>query len=72
MIGAGTILNLLQLVGPAVSQTKEFGERFEMLIASTTKAEQGVLKEALADVQKGNDEGHARFQDKLAKAALKK
>jgi hypothetical protein len=34
-------------------------------------ADQATLKEALADAQAENDEGHARLQRKLAEAALR-
>lgn len=69
--GFTDILKLLPMVGPAVAASEIFIERFKLLIADKTPAQQDELKEALADIQADNDEGHARLQEKLARAAEK-
>ena len=57
------------MVGPAVAATKEFAERFDLLISDKSAEQQNELREALEDIRADNDEGHARLQEKLAKAA---
>lgn len=63
------LLKLLPMVGPAVAATTEFVERFEKLISARGLGEQRELREALEDVRADNDAGHARLQEKLARAA---
>lgn len=63
------LLKLLPMVGPAIAATREFVERFELLIASKSEADQAELKAALADLRADNDEGHRRLQEKLEAAA---
>jgi hypothetical protein len=63
------ILKMLPVVGPVVAQTAEFKERFEALLKPLEPSEQGKLRDALEDLRADNDEGHARLQDKLARAS---
>lgn len=63
------LLKLLPMVGPVVAATKEFADRFEVLIASRGAGEQAELRKALEDIRADNDEGHARLQEKLRRAA---
>ena len=64
-----TALNLLQIIGPIVARAPEFIALYEAAIATLNADNQAVAKEALADIQADNDEGHARLQAKLAAAA---
>lgn len=64
-----TALNLLQIVGPIVARAPEFVALYEAAIAILNADDQVVAKEALADIQADNDEGHARLQAKLAAAS---
>lgn len=61
-----TALNLLQIIGPIVARAPEFIALYEVAIATLNSNDQAVAKEALADIQADNDEGHARLQAKLA------
>ncbi|WP_375194630.1 hypothetical protein [Sphingobium sp.] len=63
-----TALNLLQIIGPIVARAPEFIALYEAAIAMLNADDQAVAKEALADIQADNDEGHARLQAKLAAA----
>lgn len=63
------LLKLLPIVGPTVARTTEFVDRFEELIAPRGLGDQTELREALADIQAENDEGHARLQAKLERAS---
>lgn len=63
------LLKLLPMVGPAIAATMEFGQRFEQLIADRPEDEQDELRAALEDIRADNDEGHARLQAKLERAA---
>lgn len=63
------LLKVLPIIGPAVAATETFVERFEQLIGAHDPAEQAELREALADLQADNDEGHRRLQAKLERAA---
>ena len=62
-------LNLLPIVGPIVARAPEFIALYEAAIATLNADDQAVAKEALADIQADNDEGHARLQRKLAAPA---
>lgn len=64
-----TALNLLQIIGPIVARAPEFIAMYEAAIAVLNADDQAVAKEALADIQADNDEGHVRLQAKLAAAA---
>lgn len=64
-----TVLNLLLIIGPIVARAPEFIALYEAAIATLNADDQAVAKEALADIQADNDEGHARLQAKLAAAA---
>lgn len=64
-----TALNLLQIVGPIVARVPEFIALYEAAIATLNADDQVVAKEALADIQVDNDEGHARLQAKLVAAS---
>jgi hypothetical protein len=63
------LAKLLPIVGPTVASTAEFVERFSELISHRGPGEQAELREMLEDVQADNDAGHARLQEKLARAA---
>ena len=64
-----TLLNVLPVVGPIVARAPEFIALYEAAVAALSISDQAVAKEALADVQADNDEGHARLQAKLTAAA---
>ena len=64
-----TALNLLQIIGPIVARAPEFIALYEAAIATLNADDQVVAREALADMQADNDEGHARLQAKLAAAS---
>ena len=63
------LLTLLDKVGAVVARVPEFIELYEQAVSALTEDDQAVAKEALADLQAENDEGHASFQAKLAAAA---
>ena len=64
-----TLLNVLPAVGPIIAKAPEFIALYNEAIAALDPADQATAKEALADIQADNDEGHARLQEKLAAAA---
>jgi hypothetical protein len=63
-----TILKLLPVVGPVVAKTAEFVEWYHEASSALHPVDQRTAKDALADIQADNDEGHARLQHKLASA----
>jgi hypothetical protein len=64
-----TILNVLPAIGPVVAKLPEFVDLFNEAVATLSAKDQATAKEALADIQADNDEGHRRLQEKLARAA---
>ena len=64
-----TLLNVLPVVGPIVARAPEFVALYEAAVAALSSDDQAVAKEALADIQADNDDGHARLQKKLTAAA---
>lgn len=64
-----TLLNVLPVVGPIVAKAPEFIALYHEAMAALHPKDQATAKEALADIQADNDEGHARLQAKLAAAA---
>lgn len=63
------LLKTLPIIGPAVASTSEFLERFDDLLKPLSETDQDELKAALEDLMLENDEGHARLQAKLERAA---
>jgi len=66
-----TLLKVLPIIGPIVAKAPEFIALYNEAMAALHPADQATAKEALADIQADNDEGHARLQEKLAAAAAK-
>ena len=64
-----TLLNVLPAIGPVVAKIPEFVALFQEAAGMLKPVDQATAKEALADIQAGNDAGHARIQAKLAEAA---
>lgn len=64
-----TLLNALPALGSAAARLPEFIELYNQAAAALNPKDQATAKEALADIQADNDEGHARLQAKLAAAA---
>lgn len=65
------LLTLLDKVGAVVARLPEFIELYEQSVAMLSEDDQAVAKEALAELQAENDEGHVSFQAKLAAAAAR-
>lgn len=63
------ILKALDAVGPVVARIPEFVALYETASSLLGEDDQQEAKEALADIQADNDEGHARLQAKLAAAS---
>lgn len=63
------LLNVLPVVGPVIARAPAFIDLFNTAKAMLSPEDQETAKEALADIQAENDEGHARLQAKLAAAA---
>jgi hypothetical protein len=63
------VLGLLPIVGPIVAKAPAFIEWYNQAAAALKPADQETARQALADIQADNDEGHARLQRKLAEAA---
>ncbi|AKM09890.1 hypothetical protein [Croceicoccus naphthovorans] len=63
------LIRLLMMVGPIIAQTKEFIERFELLISAQGPEDQAKLREAREVLIVENDAGHDRLQAMLAEAA---
>ena len=63
-----TLLGVLPALGAAAAKLPEFVELYNQAAAALSPADQATAKEALADIQADNDEGHARLQAKLAAA----
>lgn len=61
-----TLLKALAAVG---TNLPAFVELYNEAVAVLSPDDQAAAKEALADIQADNDEGHARLQAKLAEAA---
>lgn len=64
-----TILKALDTIGPVLAALPEVKALIETAAAMLDEDDQATAKEALADLIADNDEGHARLQAKLAKAA---
>lgn len=64
-----TILKAMQYIGPVTSAISEVRSVIDVGIALLHPKDQATAKEALADLQADNDEGHQRLQDKLREAA---
>ena len=62
-------LKLLPAVGSVVARLPEFKDTFDRIVESFGENDQDTLKAAYADLIADNDEGHARLQEKLARAA---
>lgn len=62
------LLSLLPIVGPALARTTDFVGWFDQARKALHPTDQATAKEALADIQAENDEGHRRLQAKLAAA----
>lgn len=66
-----SLLSLLPVVGPVVARSGEFADWWAKAQTMLDPLDQATAKEALADLQADNDEGHARLQAKLAAAAAR-
>lgn len=66
-----TILNALPVIGSAAAKLPEIVDLITAAADTLGPQDATTAKEALADIQADNDEGHARFQAKLAAAAGK-
>jgi hypothetical protein len=64
-----TVLAALSALGPIAARLPEFVALFHEAVVALGAEDQATAKEALADIQADNDEGHARLQAKLAAAA---
>lgn len=64
-----SLLKLLPVVGPVIAAAPEFKAVFDQAVSMLHPKDQDTAKAALADIVANNAEGHARLQDKLAKAA---
>ncbi|EQA97267.1 hypothetical protein [Sphingobium sp. HDIP04] len=64
-----TLLNVLPVVGPVIAKAPEFVALYQAAASLLNDPDQATAKEALADIQVDNDEGHARLQAKLAAVA---
>lgn len=65
-----TVLSALPNLIPLMGQAMAVKTLVEEVVASfNSPADQATLREAIADLQAENDEGHRRFQEKLAAAA---
>lgn len=60
------LLKLLPAVGPLVARTPEFVAVYQQFMVALKPGDQETAKQALADIQADNDEGHVRLQAKLA------
>lgn len=69
MFDLTSILKLLPVVGPVAAALPEFKAVYDQIVSTFHEHDQGVLREAYADLIADNDVGHARLQDKLAAAA---
>jgi len=69
MFGAFNMENILKALTLPGAATEAVSAIMATVAPLLDKTDQATLKEALADVQAGNDEGHARLQAKLAAAA---
>lgn len=63
------LLEILATARPVIAAAPEFVALFEAARELLDPEDQETAKEALADIQADNDEGHARLQAKLAAAA---
>ena len=68
-MNVSTMLALLQIVGPAIARAPEFIALYQSAMDTLDLKDQATTREALADIQADNDEGHARLQAKLKAAA---
>lgn len=65
-----TVLNALPNLIPLIGQANAVRQLVEEVVGSFKQPQdQATLREAIADLQAENDEGHARYQAKLAEAA---
>jgi hypothetical protein len=65
-----TILAALPRLVPLIGQAQEVAKLVEEVIGSfRDPQDQETLREAIADLEVENDEGHARYQEKLKAAA---
>lgn len=64
-----SLLGLLPMVGPVIAATTEFKALFDAGVSLLHPSQQDTAKEAYQDLIANNAEGHARLQEKLAKAA---
>jgi hypothetical protein len=69
MIPAISIEGLLKALTMAGAASEAVASLVELVTPTLGAKDQATLKEALADAQAENDEGHARLQAKLALAA---
>jgi len=65
------LLKLLPIVGPVIARANDFIAWYDQATDALGLKDQAIAKEALADIQADNDEGHARLQAKLALASAK-
>lgn len=63
------LLELLPTANAAIARAPEFIALYEAVVEMLDPEDQETAKEALADVQADNNEGHDRYQSKLAEAA---
>jgi len=69
MSGAFNLENVLKALSLAGSATPAVAALVNLVTPLLDRRDQATLKEALADAQADNDEGHRRLQEKLASAA---
>lgn len=68
-LNLSTVLGALPNILPLVDQATAVAELVQEIIGSFDDEDQETLQDAIADLQAENDEGHARYQAKLAAAA---
>lgn len=70
-LNLGTVLAALPNLVPLIGQAAAIAKLVEEVIDSfgDQPSDQETLREAIADLEAENDEGHARYQEKLAQAA---
>lgn len=68
-LNLATVLGALPNILPLVGQATAVAQLVQEIIGSFDDEDQETLQDAIADLQVENDEGHARYQQKLAAAA---
>lgn len=69
MFDLATFIRAAQAIGPILATAPAVAQVLEQARQALAPADQETAKEALADLIADNDDGHARLQEKLARAA---